>query len=65
VSRRKKEAPPPRPSPKERGNVETEKGRNDEGRMTNDKENVGKIFFYTHTRLLIVRYSANVILRGF
>ena len=30
-----------------------------------DEGNVGKIFFYTHSRLLIVTYSANVILRGF
>ena len=48
-----------------RGNVVTEKERNDEGRMTNDRGNVEKIFFYTHSRLLIVTYSANVILRGF
>jgi len=31
----------------------------------NDGGNVGKISFYTLSRLLIVTYSANVILRGF
>jgi len=30
-----------------------------------DEGNVGKISFYTHSRLLIVTYSDNVILRGF
>jgi len=30
-----------------------------------DEGNVRKIFFYTHSRLLIVTYSVNAILRGF
>ena len=45
-------------SPKERGNVETEKGRNDEGRMTNDKGNVVKMSSFIHTPLSRCTYPA-------
>ena len=38
--------------------METEKGRNDEGRMTNDKGNVVKISSFIHTPLLRGTYPA-------